>query len=126
MALPEKSPEVDHPQNIGEVLSVDLKHHAQVIRLVDIRARGGVDLKRGVDAAAIEVDAVHDLLAVLGERIVNRTLEVKGETGVELNSAGDPETAYDLKAEAAAKCVALILRIGEMATGRYHGVVSQK
>ncbi len=89
-----------------------------MLGFVDVGAGRGVDLERGIDAAAIEIDAIQDLLAVLGESGGRVAVELKWQAGVKLNSAGDPEARSDLIANACAKGVALILRIREMAGER--------
>ena len=61
--------EVDYIQHVGEILAVNLQSHLQAFRLVNIRARRSIDLEGRVDAAASEIDAIHDLLAIFGERL---------------------------------------------------------
>ena len=78
----EQASEIDHVENVVQVLAVGLEAHGYAVRLIDFGSRGGIGLKRGQDAPAVEVDSADDLGAIL------RT---------------------------AAHCIALILRIGEVA-----------
>jgi hypothetical protein len=105
----EQASEVDHVENVGEVLSVDLKQHVYAIGLVNVRAGGGTDLKARIDAAAGKVDAVQDLLAVFGEDRSRVAVEFEGKAGVVLNSACDPKARFHLIADTSANGVALIL-----------------
>ncbi len=66
MAFPEKRPaEVDDVKNVGKVLSIDLEPYIHTVRLINIRARRGIDLEGGIDAASGKVDTIHDLLSVI-------------------------------------------------------------
>ena len=60
-----KTPEVDDVKNVGKVLSIDLETHIQTLRLIDIRARRGIDLKGRIDALTDKVKAIQHLLAVI-------------------------------------------------------------
>ena len=60
----EETAEVDDIQDVSQILAVDLKLHLQTLRLVDIHARGSIDLKRRIDAAAFKVDSSEDLRAI--------------------------------------------------------------
>jgi hypothetical protein len=126
--------EIDDIQNVGEILSIGLNPHIQTLRLVNIRARRGIHLEGREYTSAIEVNAVHDLLAIhlgysgdaLGLGFAVRALKVERETCIVLNSRSDPKARSDLITYAAANRVALILRIREMAGGGYHCVVTKK
>src|ERR1700735_77414 len=60
----EKTAEVDEVQHIIEVLPIGLNPHVQTLGLVNIRARRRIHLKGRKDTAAVEVDAIHHLLAI--------------------------------------------------------------
>src|SRR5271167_1110700 len=62
-----QSAKIEDVQNIVEICSVDLKAHRRVVRLIDFRARRGIDLERRIDAPACEVNPIEYLLAVFGE-----------------------------------------------------------
>src|ERR1700685_1404032 len=125
----EEAAEVDDVKNIIKVLSVVLECDNHVVGLVNICARRGIDLERGIDSASGKVDAIQDLLAVFREHRGRIAVELEGEPGGVLNSARDPESRGELVANASTNRVALILRIGEMAAElrfRLGGVVTQK
>lgn len=89
-----------------------------------IRTGGGIHLKGGVNAAAIEIYAADDGGAVLSESVRRVALKFEGKTGIELNAEGQPEARLDLIAEAAAHGVALVLGDREMAGGLAGGAGS--
>ena len=110
----EKATEVDDVENVGEVLSVNLQTNIHSIRFVKIRTRRSIDLEGGVYAAAIEVDSIEYLLAVLCEDCVRVTIKLKRKPAVILYSAGNPEPWLYLIANSAANGVALVLRVRKM------------
>jgi hypothetical protein len=55
---------IDYGYDICEVLPVDLQSHLQTLGLVDIRSRRSTDENCRIDATAVKVNPVHDLLAV--------------------------------------------------------------
>ena len=130
----EKTAEIEDVQHIVEVLPIGLNPYVQTLGLVNIRPRRRIHLKCRKDAATVEVDAVHHLLAVyldyagdaLGLSFPVRALEIEREARVVLNAGSDPKARSDLITHSAANGVALILRVGEMACGGYHRVIAEK
>jgi hypothetical protein len=119
MALPEKRP----PKSMTSRTLVRFcpsiwNVHIHVVGLVQVGARRRVDLKSGIDAPARKVNSIDHLLAVFGEGLLFRTLEIEGQAGVILNSTCDPEAWRDLVTQASANRVALVLRIRKMAAGK--------
>ena len=124
MALPEnKPPKSITSKTLVRFSSIDLKFHVHPIGFVNIRARGSIHLKRRIDAAPSEVDAIQDLLAVLKNPealgSVGSPSKVEWEARIVLNAASDPEARRNLIANAAANGIPLILRVRKMAGGRY-------
>jgi hypothetical protein len=139
MALPEnRPPKVDHIQYVVKVLRVNLEAHLQPVRLINIRARRGIDLKGRIDPPAGKVDAIYYVLPVglgwsarpvdaLLERQAGIALKVEGQAAVKLNSACYPEAWSDLVTKASAHRVALVLRIRKMAARQQSlNVIAQK
>src|ERR1700675_652005 len=54
----EQPAKINHIQNVGEILSVNLEMHLHPVRLIYIRARRRIHLKRRQNAAAVEVQAI--------------------------------------------------------------------
>lgn len=105
----EQTTEVDDVQDVGEILSVDLKEHMQTVRLVNIRARRRIDLQGRVDTSAVKINPIQHLLAVFSQHRGRIAIELEWESGVVLNSPRDPEARCDLVTKASAHGVALIL-----------------
>ena len=59
-----KTAKIDDVENVGEVLSIDLKPRSHMVRFVNFRAGRGIDLERRENASAGKVDAIHDGLSV--------------------------------------------------------------
>ena len=114
----EEPAEIDYVEDVGEVLSIDLKAHRHVVGFINLGGRRGIDLEGGIDAAAGKVDAIENRLPIFRENLRWIAVEFEGEAGVILNSACDPEARCQLVAKTSADGVALILRIGKMAGGR--------
>ncbi len=61
--------------------------------LVDVGAHRSIERKKRLDAPAIEVDAIHNLLAVLCERILIGAREIKWQSTAVLGSRRRPRSA---------------------------------
>ena len=111
----EQTAEIDDVENVGQILSVDLKTHVQPLGFIDIGARRSIHLERRINAAAREINAIQNLLAILREHGRRIAIELKGQPGIVLNSRSDPEPRLHLITQAPANGIALILRIRESA-----------
>lgn len=111
----EEPSKVDHVQNVVQIQSIGLKADVQAVRFMDVCTCGGVGLKSGINSTAIEVDAIQDLLTILCQNRGWIAVKIEGQTGVELEAAGDPEARSHLIAKTSANSVTLILRIRSMA-----------
>ena len=74
----EKSAEVNNIENVTEILAVDLKPGLEVVRLIHVGTRRGIDLKRWIDASASKINTIDYLLAVFGERLLFGAFEFEG------------------------------------------------
>jgi hypothetical protein len=110
----EETSEVDHIEDVRQILAVDLKLHLKTLRLVDIHAGGCIDLERRIDAPAVKVDSSEDLRAIEGKRFGWVAAELERQASTVLNSASNPKTGLDLVAQAAANGVALVLGVREV------------
>ena len=98
----EQTAEIDDVENVGQILSVDLKTHVQPLGFIDIGARRSIHLERRINAAAREINAIQNLLAILREHGRRIAVEFEWQTGIVLNSRGDPESRPHLIAQAPA------------------------
>src|SRR5271166_4205736 len=125
----EKAAEVEDVQAVVQVLAVGLKVESEFVGLIKLSAEGGVDGEGGLDVSAREVDAIDDRLAVLGQRLLVGSGEIKGQATAIFGAGGNPHTRNQLITKAGADGVALILRIGEVSGelgGCAHGVGAEK
>ncbi len=110
----EEAAEIDDVQAIVQVLAVGLKVEGQFVGLIKLSAERGVDSEGGLDASAVDVDAVDDGLAILGQRLLVGAIKIKGQATAIFGAGGNPHTRSELIANAGTGGVALILRVGKV------------
>ena len=92
----EQAAKIKHIEHVGKVRCVDLQPQIRAFGLIKIGARRRVDLKRRIDAPAVEVDAAQDRLSVSRENSGRVAIELERKAAIELNSAGDPQARHNL------------------------------
>src|ERR1700727_779140 len=110
----EEAAEIDEVEGVGEVLPIDLELHGHALGLVDIDPRRRTEQQGGVDAPAGEINTVDHLLAVLLQRGLLVTVELKRKPAAVLNSAGHPETWMHLIDPTRKQSITLVLGIGKV------------
>jgi hypothetical protein len=74
----EQAAKIDDVQDVVQILAVGLEAHLHAVGFVQVGAGRSVGLECGVDAAAGEVDAIEDLLAVLRSTVSGSPSKSKG------------------------------------------------
>jgi hypothetical protein len=78
----EKTAEIDDIDRVIKVLSVQFQLQLEAVVLVKVRPHRGIEHGRGVDAPAIEIDSIHNILPIYRGLSGNALLE--SQTGITL------------------------------------------
>ena len=109
-----QSAEIDHVQNICQVLAVHLEANLHALRLIDIGSCRGAEQRRRKYPPARKINAADYLRAVLCQRLLLCALKIEWQPAAILHAACDPKSRFDLVRPAREQRIALVLRVGKV------------
>src|SRR5262245_52487126 len=118
----EQTRKVDDVQSIRQVEDVSLHAKATSARRIENKiARGSIDGRRGVHAAALEVHSIDDATSVLSDCLVEVTHKFHRKTAPVRSGQRHPRASRHLIVQPSTKGVPLVLRNRESICGRQGG-----